>query len=187
MPGRARDPIARSFRIEQVTVISIIAGLFAHDEGPAPVAGSVEREVAVGIESAGLPVLESARRSVRPSGSARTAKGGEGESARRGTGDGPLHAARLSANEGPSVGGKDDDGDRAAGNILLRGKALVCGNKGAKTGFLGLIEQLPIGITRPPHLAGGPHVVAGEDAAQLSGNILVEQNSHAFEGAVIFA
>jgi hypothetical protein len=67
-------------------------------------------------------------------------KGGKGESARRGIRDRALLRLRLSANDGPGIGGENDDGDISAGEILLKRQASIPGDEGFETGFFGFVQ-----------------------------------------------
>src|ERR1700737_5001586 len=76
-----------------------------------------------------------------------------GESSRRGVGDGALHGLRLGSYCCPPVGGKDDDGDVSPGEVLLKDKVLVAGDKGLETGLFGFVQQNPHPLEGEPILA----------------------------------
>src|SRR5229473_2915794 len=81
-------------------------------------------------------------------------------------GDGALHGLRLGSYCCSPVGGKDDDADVSPGEVLLKDKVLVAGDKGLETGLFGFVQQLPVRDAGPAHLGGGPHVMALQNAAQ---------------------
>jgi len=137
-------------------------------------------------EMEGVP-LQSAGRGWRPAGSARTAKGGEGEGARGGIHDSAPHRLRLGANDGPGIGGQNDDGDISAGEILLIRKASIGGDERFETSLFGFVEQLAVDVAGAAHFRCGAYVVAGEYAAETAWNIFVEQDPHPFEGGLILA
>jgi hypothetical protein len=76
----------------------------------------------------------------RPPGSARTAERGNGECSGRGIDDGALDDLRLRADQRPRIGGKDDDGDVSADEVLLENHVLVAGDESLETGLLGDVE-----------------------------------------------
>src|ERR1700719_2200804 len=123
----------------------------------------------------------------RPGPALAAGQGDAGESSGRGVGDGALHGLRLDSYCCPPVGGKDDDGDVSPGEVLLKDKVLVAGDKGLETGLFGFVQQLPVRDAGPAHLGGGPHVMALQNAAQAPRDVFVEQNPHPLEGEPILA
>src|SRR5216683_2818273 len=79
-------------------------------------------------------------------------QGDGGESSGRSVGDGAPDRLRLGSYCCPPVGGKDDDGDVSPGEVLLKDKVLVAGDKGLETGLFGFVEQLPVRDAGPAHL-----------------------------------
>src|SRR5580693_6934899 len=88
----------------------------------------------------------------RPGPALAAGQGDAGESSGRGVGDGALHGLRLDSYCCPPVGGKDDDGDVSPGEVLLKDKVLVAGDKGLETGLFGFVQQLPVRDAGPAHL-----------------------------------
>src|SRR5271169_1762780 len=97
-------------------------------------------------------------------------------------GDGPAHGLRLDADDGPGIGGQDNHSDVSAGEILLKRKILIASDEGVETRVFGFTEQSPVAEASPAHLEGCSYDMSGQDAAQLPGSVLVEQDSHPLEG-----
>ncbi len=80
----------------------------------------------------------------------RPGKGDAGESSGRGVGDGALHGLRLGSYCCPPVGGKDDDGDFSPGEVLLKDKVLVAGDKGLEPAFSASSSNCPFAMLAQP-------------------------------------
>src|ERR1700730_8406547 len=95
----------------------------------------------------------------RPRPALAAGQGDARESPGRGVGDGAPDGLRLGSYCCPPVGGKDDDGGVSPGEVLLKDKVLVAGDKGLETGLFGFVQHLPVrakaarcpsGDRRPP-------------------------------------
>jgi hypothetical protein len=87
----------------------------------------------------------------------------------------------------PVIGRKDDDGDISPGKVLLENHVLVASDKRLEAGLFCGVEQIAVGQSGSAHLEGGADIVRRQDVAHAERSVLVEQNSHPFEGWAIFA
>ena len=99
--------------------------------------------------------------------------------------DGRDHLQKVALNSRPACGVQNDDGQAAAGQVLLVPEVLVSGDEDLEPGLLGCRDEVAIRKLRPVLLVRGDNRLAGQRFAQRRRCTLIEENLHSsgFESA----
>ena len=84
----------------------------------------------------------------------------------------------MIANDRPDVGAEDDQGKLAVFEVLLMADVLIGSNHYVETRRFSLFQQFAVlKLDRPPCFNEGANLVAGKEAPNADGDVLIKQDA----------